>query len=823
MTHRYNILNLFLLALVLLLPSCISLEDYEIDADCSDAIEFVCRQTSYDGQAVLTKATSANDFENKVHNCYFMLYDKSGDLKYGPIDLEATLTTQRFSKSDFKKQVGNLATYTACFVANVSKSIVDGLTTLQKVNSTVLDIAYSSADVLDTENSSKPSSFMIPEFVLKEGEEAVQCLPMFGMQECNVANGDIFQISLKRLFAKVSVKIGVSASLASFDLLAAHLHNLPIKVKLVESGNESNWVTDSDSFLLQQIEGPIDDDDISGGVSGILTNAYEFYFYVPEYYLSPTNDRSGNYGDEKFKPNMYDKDKFPIKVKLFGKYKESSLSTKEQDVTYDLYLGEDASTSFTLKRNMFYKNLLEINGIKNSIDGKGNTLDCRVDVSELDEIEVLGQTANCYIIAKTGTYIYPACKGVWKGGLSNIPDELKCTKGTTLKILYRDNDGIELDNLAFNQESCEFSFNVTAIDNGTGLIESNDGNIILGLVYTEDNKEKIEWSWHLWFVDGAILGVDAFEVESNTYPSGKSLMDRNLGARMTLLFKSTPGVADGLYYKYGHKDPYIVNNYYGGGESESYIWNDTEKSQTDPCPPGYRVPQSTAWSGNATKEHAAIPNVVEAFRYWNMDTEFNIFDDIYYPYSGYVDSNKKLQSQGYDKRDTTRNYSVKIPTSQSDLSATSKYYYNYIDALGYSGAPVIFTNVEYSKYNIDNLGYLRGTDYDIEYSYKEAGIEIIKCTVQVGKWEGSGGFLGMGKKYKAVYNNPAENLTGDQLISKYKGSYDRLISVLNGGTGSNTEQIGDAIKGLFISPTVDFSSSKTINTDKGYPIRCVKE
>ena len=81
----------------------------------------------------------------------------------------------------------------------------------------------------------------------------------------------------------------------------------------------------------------------------------------------------------------------------------------------------------------------------------------------------------------------------------------------------------------------------------------------------------------------------------------------------------------------------------------------------------------------------------------------------------------------------------------------------------------------------------------------------------------------MGKKYKAVYNNPAENLTGDQLISKYKGSYDRLISVLNGGTGSNTEQIGDAITGLFISPTVDFSSSKTINTDKGYPIRCVKE
>ena len=60
MTNRYNILNLLLSALVLLLPSCISLEDYETDADRSKTIEFVCRPTSYDGQEVLTKATTVD-------------------------------------------------------------------------------------------------------------------------------------------------------------------------------------------------------------------------------------------------------------------------------------------------------------------------------------------------------------------------------------------------------------------------------------------------------------------------------------------------------------------------------------------------------------------------------------------------------------------------------------------------------------------------------------------------------------------------------------------------------------------------------------------
>lgn len=809
MTNRYNILNLLLSALVLLLPSCISLEDYETDADRSKTIEFVCRPTSYDGQEVLTKATTVDDFENKVHNCYFMLYDNSGTRVYGPVDLNATLATQRFSKSEFKLNVGELATYTACFVANVSKSIVDGLNTLSEVNSTVLDIAYSSADVSDTDNSYKPSSFVVPEFVLEDGGKAVQCLPMFGMQECNVAADDIFQISLKRLFAKVTVSVGLGSLTSSFDVMAAHLFNLPTKVKLSESSNESEWVEDVSSFLQQQIEGPI-----GHQITSSLSSAYELYFYVPEYYLNGRDDGLGNYGNEKFKPNMYDTDKNPVLFRLFGEY--GGLTGGDTGVQYDLYLGEDAATSFTLKRNKHYINSMVINGITNRIDGSGNTLDCRVTVSEegLDEVEIIGQTANCYIIGKTGSYIYPACKGVHKGGLKNIPDNLKCTKGTTLKILYNDNSANQLANLAYNPESGEFSFDVTQMDTGTGALASNDGNLILGLVYDEGGVEKIEWSWHLWFINGAVWGVDAFEVSTQNYPNTSVMMDRNLGSKPLLSQKSNPGIANGLYYRYGRKEPFLNGDYLGGGESENnvYTWDGDDKSQTDPCPPGYRVPKSDVWQAGSNGQepevkHYSSLTAGDAFEFW---------DNVYYPYSGYVDENKVIQNQGYGTRQTTEGYSVNIPTSQSNLSSTSKAYYDYLQG------PVRFTNVTYSKYDIYNLGVLGARDNELRYSYIEKGTDIISCTVEKGTWKGSGGFLGIGTKYNAEYKT-TENLTGEELKSKYSTEYNRLIAVLNGGDGSNSEMIGNWMSSFFTEPKAEAQIKSIESTSYGYTVRCVKE
>lgn len=813
MTNRYNILNLLFSALVLLLPSCISLEDYETDADRSKTIEFVCRPTSYDGQEVLTKATTVDDFENKVHNCYFMLYDNSGTRVYGPVDLNATLATQRFSKSEFKLNVGELATYTACFIANVSKSIVDGLNTLSKVNSTVLDIAYSSADVSDTDNSYKPSSFVVPEFVLEDGGKAVQCLPMFGMQECNVAADDIFQISLKRLFAKVTVSVGLGRVASSFDVMAAHLFNLPTKVKLSESSNESEWVEDVSSFLQQQIEGPI-----GHQITSSLSSAYELYFYVPEYYLNGRDDRSGNYGNEKFKPNMYDTDKNPVLFRLFGEY--GGLTGGDTGVQYDLYLGENAATSFTLKRNKHYINSMVINGITNRIDGSGNTLDCRVTVSEegLDEVEIIGQTANCYIIGKTGSYIYPACKGVHKGGLNNIPEEIMCFRGTDIEIIAQNNENITLKNLAYNRESKEFSFDITNVV---------DGSAVVALTYQDGGEKKIEWSWHLWFVSGFNIGTfetDWFDMKTQSMPNGKMMMDRNLGANVQSL---TPGTVNGFYYKYGYKDPFFTDvkynagtKYHGGGDSTTDSWGGVDKSQTDPCPPGYRVPDVSIWD-NPSGQHGGI---VTAFKYSNSGSA-----DIYYPYSGCVNANMIVEKSDYSEPQEDNLKVSLIPKNQSPWTA-----WNLIQDPRTS-VPYKDITVKYNRLDSNVSGWLSGNNSSgnnaLYYGYIESGHEIIECSFTKGTWDVSG-FIS--KKYTANYTNPStitiKNTvkedgtiyTADQALRESESElYERINRLIQAEYTQKEWWDILGIINLFNKET--FVEPKQMTKDYGYQVRCVKE
>lgn len=823
MIHKNKIIYfLVAVAYMSLACSCLSREDFlPAQGDVSGNIEFVARPVSYNGQTVQTKATSVDDFENRIHNCYFMLFNSSGARVLGPVDMNAMLTTQRISKHEILSLLGSETTCTACFIANVPTDIVQGLTTLDAVNSKVLDIAYSSVDVQDTGSGNKLSSFVIPEFDLDGdgGNEPIQCLPMFGMDECNLANSDVFQISLKRLFAKVSINVSVSASGASLDIRASHLFNLPTSVRLAESGVECPWVKDAASFLAHQIEGPIDDDHIVGGQLGIGARDYEFYFYVPEYYLLPLPENTANFGDQKYKPQMFETGKRPVFVRLFGTYSENN---ENSNITYDLYLGEDAATSFTLKRNVHYMNSMVINGITNSKDGEGSTLDCRVEVTkeQFDEVEILGQTANCYIIGQPGTYKYPACKGVFKGGVNNIPEDMKCSKGTTLKPLYQDNSSVKLDNLTYDDQTKEFSFDVVSLDGGGGLLASNDANVILGLVYNEGGQEKIEWSWHIWIQSGTTLDINLgffdFGASNQTYPNGAIMMDRNLGARPTTL--QNAGSVIGAYYKYGHKEPFLDGKYLGGGES-AYDWIGADKSQTDPCPPGYRVPSSSVWSGNATKQHTG-----NAFLYWNGGTQgiLQTQDDIYYPYSGYVDGNQKVQSQGYGVRDTLYNQSFNIPNNQTELSQLEAL--NYTDGLALdprdNTGPVKFTKVQYSKYDINNLGIAIAQDkMEAKYSYTEKGTDIITCTIQTGIWKRSGSFLRY--KYTADYTNrPTTTLTGEQLKTQNETAYNRLVSVINGSDGSNSNLL---LSIFFSSPESKFEVIDLEDSSYGYQVRCVKE
>lgn len=767
MTSKRNISYKLLIisALLGLFTSCVTIEDPLPGNPKSEYFEFVARPISYNGQTVQTKVTSVDDFENRIHNCYFMLFNNAGQRVVGPVDMNAMFTTQRISRHEILSKLGSQTSCTACFVANVPKNVVDELTTLDKVNSTDLEITYSNLDIQDTGNNSKASSFVIPEFDLdgSDANEAVQCLPMFGMAPCDLSTADLFQVPVKRLFAKVTVNISVTATGAEFDIIAAHLFNLPAKVRLAESENENDWVDDAAAFLPHQIEGPINGDNIVGGLGGVVgAGEYDFYFYVPEYYLLALDSTTENYGNEKYKPQMFDASKKPVFVRMFGTYNEDS------QITYDLYLGEDNATSFTLKRNVHYMNSMNINGITNSKDGSGETLDCRVEVTteNFDEVEILGQTANCYIIGQTGTYRYPACKGVFKGGVNNIPDDMKCVNGTTLKVLYNDNSSVKIENLNFDKEACEFSFEVTSVDGGGGLLASNDANVILGLVYDEGGEEKIEWSWHIWVQSGTSLDLNLgffdFAAANQTYPNGSILMDRNLGSRPTTL--QNAGSVIGAYYKYGHKEPFLGGKYQGGGESASYDWSGDDKSKTDPCPPGYRVPSKAIW------EHTSAPVAEHSTSY----SSFQYWSNVFYPYSGYLDNNLKV-----------KNYYTE-PFTHSDT---------YAGEITYLGTR--YRKIQYSMPITYSAGGLLGTDKTLIYEGVDQGIlsdmEIITCERYTYHFSWSGGY------YSWDTYTPTGTI-GNALIDGVKRQIESSIA--------------DVMKKITrIDP----------NASYGYQVRCVKE
>ena len=790
MTNRNNILFYILATIVLLtgLSSCLSKDEVTPSMDVSGDIEFVARPTSYNGHVVANKATSVDDFEYRVHNCYLLLFNAAGNGVFLSEDL-AGLTTYRISKSEIISKLGSTATCTACFIANVPADVVSGLTTLNAVNSAVLDINYSNVDVLDA--NGKHSSFVVPDFDLdrSESNEPVQCLPMFGMEECNLGTADLFEIPLKRLFAKVSVNIALGSALeqlsANFQLVATHLVNLPTKVRLTENTNECTWVADASSFMQTQIEGPINQ-------QVTVAAPYELYFYVPEYYLTPLTEveyegPTGTYNNEKYKPKKYDTSKNPVLVKLFGKY-DDSIFSGQQDVAYELYLGEDASTSFTLKRNRHYKNTVTINGIANSMTGEGDALDWRVDVSKMDEVQVYGQTANCYVIGETGTYIYPACKGVWTEGLSTIPEEMMCSKGTNIEIIAQDSQSTSLTNLTYNPDSREFSFDVTSI---------NDGNIIIGLTYMDNGVKKVEWSWHLWFVKGVNFGTALegfFDVKSQQMPNGSEMMDRNLGANVLIntdnIFDSDiiPGTINGFYYRYGFRNPYFEDakgkgtTYHGLNESDYSTWNSEKKSVTDPCPPGYRVPASSVWSGNATKKHieADVAGTgIVAFQFWDAGTDglLNIQDDILFPYSGYIDDDANLSFK--------QSYSPAYPhtsTYTKEVTALIRRY----------------RNVEYSITLNYISGILHGSDQSLIYEGVRQGalsnIQLIKA-----------------ERKALIGNSWSEYVfpsTGNDIV-------DAILDILN-------ETLKRQIEGE-IQDLLQKNQLASINTSNGYQVRCVRE
>ena len=207
------------------------------------------------------------------------------------------------------------------------------------------------------------------------------------------------------------------------------------------------------------------------------------------------------------------------------------------------------------------------------------------------------------------------------------------------------------------------------------------------LIAVKDANGTILWSWHIWVVD-----FDPFR-SGQVYIGGNMLMDRNLGALSVV--PSNDGMdysAYGLYYQWGRKDPsplhggvapsntiiwYTSTNGYNSLEASisnpnvfvaDIDWNTSDKwsefkTMYDPCPVGWRVPQSSAWDNITENVLTTVNNMYKIIpepysvpaAYYPLGGEyisvwpgFNSFNSYaYWWYTDYVGGTVRMSQYDY--------------------------------------------------------------------------------------------------------------------------------------------------------------------------------
>ena len=143
----------------------------------------------------------------------------------------------------------------------------------------------------------------------------------------------------------------------------------------------------------------------------------------------------------------------------------------------------------------------------------------------------------------------------------------------------------------------------------------------------------------------------------------------NLGAKTEIITLLNQNDAIGTYHRVGYRDPYFKNaagnyGYFGDEFKVKADWGGTDKSRTDPCPPGYRVPSTSAWDGLqlAIKRHDPTTN------------SFLFYPLVYYPYSGYVNDKNDLKSGIQGEGATPSNFDddILFPSNQNYTTSNPK-------------------------------------------------------------------------------------------------------------------------------------------------------
>lgn len=151
-----------------------------------------------------------------------------------------------------------------------------------------------------------------------------------------------------------------------------------------------------------------------------------------------------------------------------------------------------------------------------------------VDASDLN---LSGETANCYIVSEAGSYKFKTVKGNSSESVGDVAEVEVLWESFGTEV--RPNVGDLIDDVSYSNGRIYFSTPDSF----------REGNAVIA---AKDEDGVILWSWHIWLTDKP--------EEQVYYNNAGTMMDRNLGAT-----SATPGDIEshGLLYQWGRKDPFL--------------------------------------------------------------------------------------------------------------------------------------------------------------------------------------------------------------------------------------------------------------------------
>ena len=248
---------------------------------------------------------------------------------------------------------------------------------------------------------------------------------------------------------------------------------------------------------------------------------------------------------------------------------------------------------------------------------------------------VTEETANCYIVTETGEHKFLATV-IGNGEAGILPEAGFHTSSAIINprsagLLWSDVDGFISD---VRLEAGEVHYTVNSLS----------GNAVIAVYSGPDRTGVILWSWHIWGTGGEL---PADEVITNRVGAEFTMMDRTLGAHSktsvcaTLyqwgrkdpfpntktyfvdgeevdildefpVYQSSGTLQEGIenpgcFIRFGTENDWLAERHDAlwGDEYNATSYNDASAGQGwaygktiyDPCPAGYRVSGSYAWTG----------------------------------------------------------------------------------------------------------------------------------------------------------------------------------------------------------------------------------